>query len=560
MPSYTSVHLRELEDSQSLIQPQGTVLAPEMDQSAFDKGSPVYEKDPEASPLPHRSRFEVRAFLLMFLGWPALVIGGQPLLQGAAWSFFAVVELRAFIALPHWSAVWAQANPHLVTLLSTLISTVLAACSSFLFSFDVRRSIALHLREPMSLAAFVSTVNISTHSLVLHQRKWKWSVMSIGMMLLTGVQTSVFPTDALFNALASRWSTFLTPAAIAIETPVTGSELDLSSPALHQMYNNSLHTFKACIVNSSVLPAFIVGGAESGYALAKHSMGLPASSNLMDQTFNTSTAGILPALLRDVNASTYELHHESAKYVRILGSHSMTIDETGFSADVASEFTWAYTTNANWGLMLGCGIVSNYTLIFPLPKITKVNVDYSDPLSTSGTIGTSVTEGQVWDPDGPTGYAALIVMSTQSSTAKQEAPIQDNRAQALPALTIIEVPSLVDPSSWFSGSRHNILGWRPLGPSSAWVLIPGALVALATITVVIGAVAQHACDPPTDPFGLSDALHLVAVAAAGGLSDAFTGTSEKDIQAAERVTVVLRSFPRRGPALVRTDNTSPRFM
>lgn len=75
-------------------------------------------------------RFEVRAFLSKLTGWPAIVIGGHLILQAAAWGFFAVVEARGFLALPYSSAAWARNHTHPVTLVSTLISTALAAASS----------------------------------------------------------------------------------------------------------------------------------------------------------------------------------------------------------------------------------------------------------------------------------------------------------------------------------------------------------------------------------------------------------------------------------------------
>jgi hypothetical protein len=72
----------------------------------------------------------MRAFLSELWGWPGLVIGGQLILQSLAWGFFAVIQRRGFVALPLSVALSAQAHPHLVTQISTLISTGLAACST----------------------------------------------------------------------------------------------------------------------------------------------------------------------------------------------------------------------------------------------------------------------------------------------------------------------------------------------------------------------------------------------------------------------------------------------
>jgi hypothetical protein len=94
----------------------------------------------------NRGRFEMRRFLSLLMGWPAIVIVGQLLLQLAAWGFFAVVEVRGSIALPPSSAEWARNHTHPVTLISTVISTCLASCSSLCVHYPQWRSrLTLHL-------------------------------------------------------------------------------------------------------------------------------------------------------------------------------------------------------------------------------------------------------------------------------------------------------------------------------------------------------------------------------------------------------------------------------
>ncbi|KAJ7459354.1 hypothetical protein FB451DRAFT_1563720 [Mycena latifolia] len=659
MSGYRSVHLSDPEHTYPLefTQPNEndrTAVGSEFVESRFDLRAAESEKSlayDTSARLQRNHSFAPRAFLWMLLGWPALVICAQVIIQVLAWGFFALVQSRGSIPLPYSTASWAKANPRILTLLSTLVSTGLAAYSTFLFSFGVRQSVALYLRQPMSLATFVSTIGISSRSLVLDPKKWKWSAMSISVVALTGVQTSA-------------WSTFLTPVEIVIQTAVGGTELDLSSRALRQMYSSSPETFANCIVNSSLESAFFVGGTDSGYALAKHNMGYPASFTLMDQTFNVSAAGILPATLRNVNASTWFPHMTVIPSLRGLDdvprgfSSNYTMTQQGFSADVTCEFkdlniettpsldfradtvkdwnnfnftgsapgvvryseissncpvvkgflsnfTWAFTTTPNYVLMLPCGAAANYTLIFvwsgiyqqpPIvctvsPKITKVNVDYSDSHSISGTISTTVLDGGVWDPDGPAGLAAITAMSNtvfnaqaaftnvmgsqikslvtdvndyntaNTSLRSTEAYIQgvaEYSGSILRACLSGKNATFVEgvPAGMTVATNGTIftetLGWTRHGSSSIWVLIPGSVIALATIIVVIAAVAHHASAPPQDPFDPADPMHLMAVVAAGGLSDAFTGTSKKDIKAAEDTKVILQSFPGRGPALVRT--------
>ncbi|KAJ7495015.1 hypothetical protein FB451DRAFT_1387111 [Mycena latifolia] len=618
---------------------------PFLRQSGSSFGSARYEKlrDPEplgAQPvLTQRGR---QAFL-----WKPLVICGQLLLQSFARGFFAIVERRGFIVLPYLVADAARENPHLVTLCSTLISTGLAAC--------VSRSVALYLREPMSLGAFVSTVNISARSLVLDPQKRKWSAISMGVLVLTGVQTS-------------GWSTLLTPVGIVIETPVTGSEIDLASPLLSEMQSSGALDY--CLYNSSLLTAFSMGQTESGYALAKDHMGFPASFTLMDQTFNISTGGILPATGNNVSAGTWfpymtvipsTLQGLDALPDALAANYSMS--QQGFSADVTcayqelgadttpsirllsdtvkdwntlnvpmnisyfqfdtdcpvpenSALNWTYAFTAgvpNYLIMIACGPADNYTLIFesaglydaPItvcslsPKIGKVKVDYTDPWSSAGTIGTTGdSNSSVRDPDGPAGLAAVTTISymvwfaqaieTNVMAAELHSVLTEVEPDFMDQTKLLLTEKYIRGVAEYSGSvfraclsgmngtfpdgvptnmtiamngtiYSQTVGWSHASASTIWVLIPGALVALATIIVVVVAVAEHAGDPASDVFEPSSVMHLVAVAAAGGLSDAFTGMSEQEIQAAERVNVVLGSIPGRGPALIRTEAVRRRY-
>jgi hypothetical protein len=71
----------------------------------------------------------------------------------------------------------------------------------------------------------------------------------------------------------------------------------------------------------------------------------------------------------------------------------------------------------------------------------------------------------------------------------------------------------------------DIVGWTHVSAATFWVLIPGTLVAIATIWVVLVAVVNHAGDPQREPFDPTNAMHLVSASAAGGLNNVFTGVS-----------------------------------
>ncbi|KAJ7438767.1 hypothetical protein FB451DRAFT_1416048 [Mycena latifolia] len=383
--------------------------------------------------VPRQSRF-----LSKLWGWPAMVICGQTILIVFAWSFFGVLQSRGFIALPRSSAAWAQDHSRSVTLISTLISTLLSAYSSFLFSFGVRRSIALQLRRPTSLATFVSALRISRRSPVLTPRRW--TAPSFVIILLAGLQTSIFVIMQNTVALGS-------PAL------VSSSELDLSSPVLRQMPTTG--TLHDCTNVSSTLAAFLAGQRASGYALARNTTGAPASFTLMDQTWNVSTAGILPATLSDVNASIWFLDitiiPASIKPDNSLPhgiSSNYSMNQPGFSVDVTCELQSStanvepsltvHNETPEWStggpiynltyikMSADCPGPDNSTpLIFSSsgvynitnavcnlsPRITRVNVEYSHPKSVFGMISSSTTaDNAILDPDGPAGLSAVITV------------------------------------------------------------------------------------------------------------------------------------------------------
>ncbi|KAJ7192566.1 hypothetical protein GGX14DRAFT_594393 [Mycena pura] len=581
------------------------------------------------------------------LGWPLIVIGGHVVLQVFAWTFFIMVEKRRFIALSHPVATFMSDHAHLVTLIGTIISTVLAAASSYFFSLGLRRSIALNLNRPMTLGTFFSTVSISSRSLVLDPRKRKWTLMSIVLVLLTGVQTSGL-------------STLLTPVAITIQTPLTGTEVDLSSNLLAQMQSSG--ALDKCIFDTGTLPAFAAGQTEAGYAAAKDDLDFPASFTLMSQNFDISTAGILPMTLLDINATSWfpgvstipgTLQPTDDLPKGLTERYSMV--QQGFTADVSCTFqnistdttpavilqndtvqSWTnnlvqddivYTqmnysqcavpeqsdnSQRNYVLLVGCVDGGNYTLVLTSggiydflktavctfrPKITKVRVDYTDADLYAGTIETNTSDaGAVGDEGGSAGLSAVTTIvnmvflsqATQTNTMGDEiksliANVNDDAAfvedDILGAMEnyirgVAEYSGSVfraclsgKNGTFLAGVPANMainttgvfssdtFGWIHESATAGWVLLPGLIVALVTISVVLTAVAKHASYGEHPPFDPSNSRHLIAAAAAGGLHGTFTSTEEEDIRRAESYSVVLGYIPGRGPALIRTSVT-----
>ncbi|KAJ7232628.1 hypothetical protein B0H12DRAFT_1328025 [Mycena haematopus] len=426
------------------------------------------------------------AFFFRLMGWPAIIICGQLILLIGAWGFFGLVQMREFIALSADNAQLVVDNPHRVTLIFTLISTILATWSSVLFSWGVRQSISIHLhRGGMSIGGFTSSVKISSRSVVLDHRKPAWSVASILLLILAGVQTS-------------GWSTLLTPLLILIPTTMTGTELDLSSPLLRQMQASGALDY--CVFQSNAIPAFSASRTESGYAAVKDGIGFPATLTMMDDTFNVETAGILPLSLLDVNATVFfngttviptTLQPTLYELPDSLSSNfSMT--QQGFTTQISCEILnstsespfavnlttdavkdWdsgaqdgnitfsqltvdcpapantqlnsmtAYTsgTQANYILMVGCQAGENYTLIFQssgtydflrttvctlTPLITTVDVGYSDSDLFLATIDAETRDGGV--PEAPGGPAGLAAVTTIANTVSSAQGINSNVA------------------------------------------------------------------------------------------------------------------------------------
>ncbi|KAJ7828695.1 hypothetical protein B0H14DRAFT_2594542 [Mycena olivaceomarginata] len=80
-----------------------------------------------------------------------------------------------------------------------IVSTGLAFCSSYLFSWGVRQAITLHLNgEGMSLSDFISSVKVSGASAVRDRQKLKLTALSIAVFVMAGQQIS-------------GWNTLLTP-------------------------------------------------------------------------------------------------------------------------------------------------------------------------------------------------------------------------------------------------------------------------------------------------------------------------------------------------------------
>ncbi|KAJ7350062.1 hypothetical protein DFH08DRAFT_958986 [Mycena albidolilacea] len=509
-------------------------------------------------------------------------------------------------------------------------------------------------------------MKISSRSYILDREhildsnnKRKWSALSIAVVTLTGLQVS-------------GWNTLIQPTVIIKETPLNGQELDLSSRLLQQLQTNG--ALNSCVFNSihpGLSVAFATGQTESGYASAKDYLDSgPGSLTLMDQTFNTSTGGILPLTLFDVDATGWfpdfnitaipaAISASSAILSNGLPS-SYSMNQQGFTADVQCKFqtlaadttpslflaTNAVTDSANpnitnfeissdcivadaspdpdgsqlnvaaayvqvvpprdpdYVLMIGCGGVGNdyifvgsglyafmnSTVCTFSPKITRVQVDYSDADSFSGTIGTTTFfSGAISDSGGPSGLSAVATIKTMisfaqalnintmgnqlrgllqdldtssetmlSATANYIRGVAEYSGSVFRACLSMENGTLVDgvPANMttpiYGSFRSQGVGWQDSARSrflpTFLPLVPGTIVAIATIVVALVTVARHARDPVRESFDPSDTMHLLFASAAGGLNNVFSGTIKDAIVAAEDVHIVLGNYQGRIPA------------
>ncbi|KAJ7675592.1 hypothetical protein DFH06DRAFT_662965 [Mycena polygramma] len=203
--------------------------------------------------------------------------------------------------------------------------------SSFLFSYAIRRSMSLYLYRPVSIATLGASVSISMRSIIFHRRSWKWPAVSLVFFILTGVQTS-------------SWSTLLTPVTIIVSTPLVGSEIDLSSPILHQMWSNRSDTLQHCWNATTADPTAYASVPESGYAAASAVMGQESTAMVMNQAFNVSTSGILPVLLKSFDVSAWIASSAIPPTAHTMWSangafsSNYSLDQQGFTMNVSCSF------------------------------------------------------------------------------------------------------------------------------------------------------------------------------------------------------------------------------
>ncbi|KAJ7166532.1 hypothetical protein C8R43DRAFT_946079 [Mycena crocata] len=581
------------------------------------------------------------SMLTKLTGWPGLVILAQLGLQAVGWGFFAVVKARGEIGLKPSAALWVKNNGHLVTLLATLISTILAGCSSLC------RILTCH---PEVDGAISASPDVPWNTRRKREDFDAFCDLPQAQLEMANCLPLLLYNDGdsdirarLQRKIILLWSTLITPVPIVISTPLYGSELDLASPHLQAMQD--VNGLDNCVIGNNFHQHLLVnlhsvnaGQTESGYGAARSYIGAPSIINLMDQTYNVSTGmncGILPARLEDVDlTSWFASMNESVIIPANIDFTSKThpgglatnysVMQQGFTAEISCNFqnltndtipnlsivgdnvtSWGYlntteyamwylgfTTNCPWKhswagvdwtsvytnadmnflVMVGCNTtVEDYTLILVsggiyswlpttvckmTPKITNVSVDYAgtinvakDPHGVSQTLDSAAGVSAM--------YAISNLLTATQATSVNSIGEQWNAMQSQPNWDDEKTLRML-----VSTFRIQTMGWTYISGTTRWVLIPGTLIALATIAVVLIAIHRHEGDIPreADPFDLSNPLHLMAAAAGGGLNETLRGgLNSKAMQRKEKINVILTNIPGQGPALVRADEYRPVF-
>ncbi|CAK5271704.1 unnamed protein product [Mycena citricolor] len=214
--------------------------------------------------------------------WPLIVIAGQSILLAFAFSFFFLVQKSGQVPLP--LGLKPVMDNHLTrTYLVTLISTALAAISSFLFARSIQHTLVAQLSLPskgLKISSLENALTVSAQSLSLAFKGW-WTIFMIVVFFAGIGQTA-------------GWNALLTPTNIIVSTPIFGREIDLSSPTLQAEFVQVWEKTLVFYVESALLSLVDMSGSMS--ALGR--VGYPSMIDYQFYTFLSSTSGIQPMGLR----------------------------------------------------------------------------------------------------------------------------------------------------------------------------------------------------------------------------------------------------------------------
>ncbi|KAJ7052281.1 hypothetical protein C8F01DRAFT_626784 [Mycena amicta] len=331
-------------------------------------------------------------------------------------------------------------------------------------------------------------------------------------------------------------------------------------------------------------------GFDNGLAFTStmYQQGFTADVSCKSQDLTSDTT---PSLIIDTINGT----NSSLPSLVNMSSNCLAPEGSGNLVNITSTYTFLGDGHG-YVLMIACGgSDTNYSLIFRgsglygfmqtivcdvAPRIPNVKVDYAvtDDDDDAPTIDTMTLPGGASDIGGPAAIAAVtmiynmlvfsqaLLSNTMGDQVISALTTSYGRMDVLSVMetyvggvaeyagTVLRACLSVTNGTFVNGVPENMsipsngalhtefFGWKP-SFLTGLALVPGTLVALATIFLVLRAVWGHAVDPlPNQPFDLNNTMHLVSASAAGGLSGIFTGTAEEDIEAASNVHIVVGDF------------------
>ncbi|KAK7002288.1 hypothetical protein R3P38DRAFT_3042249 [Favolaschia claudopus] len=358
--------------------------------------------------------------------------------------------------------------------------------------------------------------------------------------------------------------------------------------------------------NTTVLPASLShpAAASSSRGLSwkwtMHQQGFTGDIHCQFQDLNADTS---PSLIIDPDPRTPNASQTVPTQYTISSDCAAPPGSSTSMPLVNVSSAYAFTGDGQgYLLMIACNGVDSYQLIFVgrgglysyfdttvctfTPTVTHVQTDYSwDSFSGLTTIDTTTfTNGKpdIGSPAANSAVQTIYNMLTFSQTisinilGNQITAIMDNAQNTYTVHSALEeylrgvaeysgsvfraclsarggtfpngVPSEMTVLS--TGSLHTeFFGWQ-FTATSSWILIPGTFVGLATIYIVMRALAMHpGNDQDGGEFKPGDPLDLVAASAAGGLPGVFSGSKKDREEAAKRVHMVLEHTPGYGMGL-----------
>ncbi|KAJ6602277.1 hypothetical protein B0H10DRAFT_1958131 [Mycena sp. CBHHK59/15] len=196
--------------------------------------------------------------------------------------------------------------------------------SSYLFSQTIRHAIVVYLTRPLSVSTLGFGILISRRSLIF-DRQLKWVFVAAIFFLATLGQTA-------------SWTSLLTPIDILIPTPLKGTEIDLSSKAFSDQFQQLWVSDLQDYINGPLLSIIDASGATSATSQA----GYPGVLDFAGWAHDISTRGIFPIQIvnsEDINnANTTHLVTVNTKPFPPTGfSRNISMSQHGLTATVSCQ-------------------------------------------------------------------------------------------------------------------------------------------------------------------------------------------------------------------------------